>query len=134
MTSRIDAERAIDAIVAHWEQNGFGVWRISSRDGNAVLGFGGLSKKLIGEEVRINLGYRFDHPFWGNGYATEFAQWICDHERSELELEEIYGLVRPHHDASIRVLEKTGFKPCGSVNDVPEEDPSLLYRWRQTAD
>jgi RimJ/RimL family protein N-acetyltransferase len=41
---------------------------------------------------------------------------------------EIYAVVRPLHYASIRVLEKVGMQRIGTLDDVPGQAASLVYR------
>ena len=45
-----------------------------------------------------------------------------------LSLPEVFGLVRPDHAASIRVLEKLGMQRFGLLDDVPGQAPSLVLR------
>ncbi|AZE84180.1 GCN5-related N-acetyltransferase [Pseudomonas orientalis] len=43
-------------------------------------------------------------------------------------LQQWFGLVRPDHAASIRVLKKIGMQPFGLLDDVPGQAPSLVLR------
>jgi len=45
-----------------------------------------------------------------------------------LGLPEVFGLVRPDHAASIRVLEKVGMQPFGVLDDVPGKATSRVMR------
>jgi RimJ/RimL family protein N-acetyltransferase len=46
---------------------------------------------------------------WGYGYATEALSTIVNIAR-ELGILQLYALCHPDHPASIRVLEKSGFR------------------------
>jgi RimJ/RimL family protein N-acetyltransferase len=41
--------------------------------------------------------------------------------------DKIFAIVRPAHAASIRVLEKCNMKLLETLNDVPNEEESLVY-------
>jgi len=49
-------------------------------------------------------------PFWSQGIGTEAVGQICEIAFRELALERIIGEVFPENQASIRVLEKNGFR------------------------
>lgn len=126
------AEISFDKLLNHWKEYGFGQWKILTQEKNAIIGFGGLSFKQYDNENKLNLGYRIDKKYWGKGYATEVARYSIHHGLKCLEKDEIYGLVRPDHKASIRVLEKCGMTLFGELDDVPGEAKSIIYRVKIT--
>lgn len=123
------AESTFARMLDHWEKYNFGGWTIVEKDApENIIGFGGLSYRLYGEEEKLNLGYRFAPEAWGKGYATEFTKKAVDFGFNEDDKEEIFGIVRPSNLASIKVLEKAGMTPFGTLNDVPGQPESLVYR------
>ena len=60
------------------------------------------------------IGYWLGEPFWGKGYASaallELTDWLLD----ETELQRFYALVVEQNIASMRVLEKCGYR-CEGV-------------------
>lgn len=64
---------------------------------------------------------------WGQGYATELARYAIEFGLRDLSLDEVLAFVRPAHTASRKVLEKAGMKVCGTLDDVPDAAPSVLY-------
>jgi RimJ/RimL family protein N-acetyltransferase len=127
------AQKAFDEILKHWEVNGFGVWRVREKENpEFVIGFGGLSDRLYGTETKLNLGYRFDKDYWGKGYATELAKHAIAFGFKELDKKEIFAIVRPKHLSSINVLEKCKMKLFGELNDVQNEESSLIYSIENT--
>jgi RimJ/RimL family protein N-acetyltransferase len=58
----------------------------------------------------IDLGFRLARPHWGKGFATEAAAgWV----RAAFETHHLAGLgafAHPENAASLRVLEKLGFR------------------------
>ncbi|MFJ2386612.1 GNAT family N-acetyltransferase [Pseudomonas koreensis] len=134
MTDITQAEALLDRWLQHWEAHGYGWWAISSAQApEHILGFAGIAAHdYLGQKV-INLGYRFAVEAWGHGYATEAAQNALTHAFNHLSLPEVFGLVRPDHTASIRVLEKIGMRRFGELDDVPGKAPSLVFRIQRDA-
>lgn len=121
------ADKLLARWLADWAEVGFGQWAVSEQAApDHILGFGGLSRLAYGERILPNLGYRFAVEAWGRGLATELATAALAWAFGPLALDEVYGLVRPAHTASIRVLEKVGMIQVGTLDDaVPA---SLVYR------
>jgi len=123
------AQSLLDGWLAHWQTKGYGQWAIATRESpDEVIGFGGIDARRYLEVVRLNLGYRFGPQAWGQGYATELSQAAVDYGFDELQVPEIFAVVRPGHYASIRVLEKVGMHCIDTLNDVPGQAASLVYR------
>jgi len=134
MTDIVQAEALLNRWLQHWEVHGYGWWAISSAQApEHILGFAGIAAHdYLGKKV-INLGYRFAVEAWGHGYATEAAQNALAHAFNHLGLPEVFGLVRPDHTASIRVLEKIGMCRFGELDDVPGKARSLVFRIQRDA-
>jgi ribosomal-protein-alanine N-acetyltransferase len=123
------AEKVFNEMMMHWVENGFGTWSVKEKENPAlIIGFGGLADRLYGNEMKLNLGYRFDKQYWGKGYATELATNAIKFGLNELNQDELFAIVRPKHMASIRVLEKCGMIIVGELDDVEGEENSLVYR------
>ncbi|RKS96451.1 GNAT family N-acetyltransferase [Chryseobacterium defluvii] len=122
------AESTFARMLDHWEKHNFGGWTIVEKDNpENIIGFGGLSYKLYGEEEKLNLGYRFAPEAWGKGYATEFSKKTIAFGLNDLNKEEIFGVVRPDNVTSVKVLEKSGMSLAGKLDDVPGQPESLIY-------
>ncbi len=63
----------------------------------------------------------------GKGYATEFTKKAINVGINE-DNTEIFAIVRPSNLASVKVLEKAGMIKIGTLNDVPGQPESLVYR------
>lgn len=121
------AEEAFHQLLLHWKEHNFGSWTIKLNNSSTIIGFGGLSYRMYGSELKLNVGYRFDAAFWGQGFATELAHYALHYGFDALEKDEIFAIVRPQHSASIKVLEKCGLQICGALDDVPNAAHSLIY-------
>lgn len=131
MASLEVAQRLLDHWLEQWATQGYGWWAIARVEApDYIIGFGGIAPMDYLTERRINLGYRFAVQAWGQGYATELGRDALKLAFETLGLPEVFGLVRPDHAASIRVLEKIGMQPFGTLDDVPGKAHSLVLRVR----
>ncbi|MGY2378113.1 GNAT family N-acetyltransferase [Pseudomonas sp. SDO524_S393] len=129
LASLADAQHLLDAWLAQWARDGYGWWAIARVEApDHLIGFGGIAPMNYLEQPRINLGYRLAVDAWGQGYATELGHHALQLAFDTLGLPEVFGLVRPEHAASIRVLEKLGMRRFGLLDDVPGKAPSLVLR------
>jgi RimJ/RimL family protein N-acetyltransferase len=68
-------------------------------------------------EGKREVGYWIDRAFWGRGVATEaLSAFLCLEQTRPL-----YAGVAKHNVASIRVLQKCGFKLSRSVEEASNE-------------
>jgi RimJ/RimL family protein N-acetyltransferase len=129
MTSLAEAQRLLNRWLEQWATQGYGWWAIARREApQHIIGFGGIAPLNYLTERRVNLGYRFAVEAWGQGYATEVGRDALVLAFATLGLPQVFGLVRPDHAASIRVLEKIGMQRFGLLDDVPGKAPSLVMR------
>ncbi|WP_103070378.1 GNAT family N-acetyltransferase [Aquimarina sediminis] len=132
LTDKHIASQIIQKSIEHWEKHKFGMWTIRTKENpDKIIGFGGLSYRKYEDTLKLNLGYRFNKEYWGNGYATELATYAVHHGLITLGKKEVFALVRPNHIASIKILEKSGMKLIGKLDDVPGAEKSLIYTIQQ---
>ena len=74
----------------------------------------------------VEIGYGVDPEYQGRGFATEAAKALVEHAMSSSQARVVRAHTRPEGKASMRVLEKIGFKCVGEVVD-PED--GLVWRW-----
>ena len=94
--------------MAHWDQHGFGLWALRTRDG-AFAGRAGIRHILVDGIDEIEIAYTFKRSLWGQGLASEIATAMTDIGLSQLALPSLIGLVFVGHLASRRVLEKSNY-------------------------
>lgn len=104
-----DTDALLRDDIAHWRRQGFGRWCLSHA--GHLVGLGGLTVETGISGLRLD--YYFVPDMWGQGLASEFVRGAIDYAGEALGSEEIYGLVRPENIASIRVMEKAGFRDAG---------------------
>ena len=127
----------IDRQCAHLEAHGFCFWAIEAKADGAFIGAAGLLR--VGYEAHftpaVEVGWRVDRRFWGQGYAPEAAACAIRFGFEHLELQEIVANTAPANRNSRRVMEKLGMSHAADDDFdhplVPIEHPlrrQVLYR------
>jgi RimJ/RimL family protein N-acetyltransferase len=103
------------AVVAHWEQHGFGVGAVEVADGGALdghmIGFVGLAYPppfLPDVQGRPELGWRLARESWGRGYATEAALAARDDALERLGITDLMSIIHPDNERSQSVARRLG--------------------------
>jgi [ribosomal protein S5]-alanine N-acetyltransferase len=104
--------------LSDYQQHGFGRMACVLRESHELIGFCGL-KKLV-DLNEIDIGYRFRVETWGQGFASEAAQAVYAHGKTQLNLARIIGLVIAENIPSVRVLTKLGMQRETAIR-VPGE-------------
>ncbi|MBB4423481.1 RimJ/RimL family protein N-acetyltransferase [Bradyrhizobium sp. CIR48] len=65
-------EKYLVANMAHWDQYGFGLWTLRTKDG-AFAGRAGIRHILVNDVDEIEIAYAFVRGVWGRGFASEIA-------------------------------------------------------------
>ncbi|MGE5703460.1 MAG: GNAT family N-acetyltransferase [Clostridia bacterium] len=82
-------------------------------ESNELIGRISLTSIARGPFQNANLGYYLDQQYNGKGYATEAVSLCTQFAFREAGLHRIQAAVMPRNIASIRVLEKVGFRQEG---------------------
>jgi RimJ/RimL family protein N-acetyltransferase len=114
--------------IAHWDQHGFGLWVLRTKDG-AFAGRAGIRHILVDGVDEIEIAYTFKRSLWGQGLASEIAIALTDIGLSQLGLPSLIGLVFVKHGASRRVLEKANYVLEKSTTHHGED--VVIYRIRR---
>lgn len=65
-------------------------------------------------DTALEIGYWIGKPYWGQGLSTEAAKAIIQEAKDRLGVQALMAGVFADNPASLRVLEKLGFKTTGS--------------------
>jgi RimJ/RimL family protein N-acetyltransferase len=132
---------AVD-VLAHWQvewaDKGWGYWSIALRsDPERIIGFGGISTRprfggntLLQSLMRqnaANLYFRFRPEAWGRGYANEMAQQALQLAFGAAGVQRVVGITRESNTLSRKALQRIGLSFHEHSNDVPGQEPSLVY-------
>lgn len=95
---------------------------------NLLIGGIGLKPEVEGA---CELGYWLGFEYWGEGYATEACKGLLDYAKKSTTFNSCQAAVVRGNAASIKVLEKVGFKltGAGEVFSLSKQQklPSLRY-------
>ena len=67
-----------------------------------------------------NIGYFFGRPYWGCGYATEALHAFIGFAFEHRAIAELHADIDPRNIASLRLLERLGFKQTGFAERTVE--------------
>jgi RimJ/RimL family protein N-acetyltransferase len=101
----------------HWKRHGFGLWAVSERPANEIIGWVGPSHPALVPELadRIEIGWTLRPPVWGRGIATEGGAVALDAVFEHLETDEVISLIHHTNHRSIAVAERLGMEHARDV-------------------
>ena len=94
--------------LAHWEENGFGMWLLYDRE-QQFVGRAALRRMDLDGQVEVEVGCALWASFWRHGFASEIVSALVEIVFTRLGLADMVGFALPQNRASIRILEKLGF-------------------------
>jgi RimJ/RimL family protein N-acetyltransferase len=99
-------QRMILGLLRHWDERGYGLWAVESRQDGELLGRCGL--QYLPELDEVEVDFILGRAFWGQGFGTEAARASVRYGFEELGLARVVGIAHVENRASQRVLEKLG--------------------------
>jgi RimJ/RimL family protein N-acetyltransferase len=114
-----DAGRLLDEIRRHFREKTLFQWGVARREDDRVVGTCTLDRPDP-VNLRAEIGFALSREHQGRGYMGEALDALLDHAFGPLGLRRIEADVDPRNAASIRLLEKLGFRREGH----------LRQRWR----
>ena len=66
-------------------------------------------------DAALEIGYWVGKPYWGQGFSTEAARAIIEEAQNSLGVKALLAGAFTDNPASLRVLQKLGFKPTGKT-------------------
>ena len=98
----------LNAPIASYEANGFGLYVVELSESHAPIGMCGLIKR---EELSDpDIGFAFLPDFWNKGFAFEASAAVLQDARERLRRQRILAITSLDNDASIKLLQRLGFK------------------------
>lgn len=121
--TRQETSRFLEAQLAEWEACGFGCWIALLEATHEPIGYVGLSVPMFLPEIlpAVEVGWRFDPAFWGQGFASEGARAALSEGFTTLGLSEICSLPQSENPRSFGVCERIGMAFQRTV-DCPATD------------
>lgn len=122
-----EALELLAKFVAHWEQQGFGLWAVMERTSQAMVGVAGLSVPTFLPEVlpAVEAGWRFHPDSWGKGLASEAARAALDYGFGGLGLDKVVAITQPGNRRSWQLMERLGMQ-VGTRTQHPQHQAALV--------
>lgn len=103
-------EAVIARAVASYAERGHGLWAMTLKGGEQVIGDCGLIAQEVEGVEETEIGYHIRRDFWGLGLATEAARACRDYGFERLGRTRLISMIRPENLPSRRVAEKNGMR------------------------
>jgi RimJ/RimL family protein N-acetyltransferase len=116
MTGIAEAETLLREIQHHAQAKTLFQWGIARREDDLVIGTSTLFR-IDRQHRRGELGYIVRPDFWGRGLATEALTALIDHAFGTLDLHRLEADIDPRNAASIRLVQRLGFKEEGHLRE-----------------
>lgn len=110
LQSREETDAALDRQNGYHDTLGYCFWAVERRDDAELLGFCGLKPgpEATPIEHGVEIGWRFGHAHWGQGYAREAAQASLDWARANLDDDRVWSITTPANVRSWGLMERIG--------------------------
>ena len=110
---REEAWRTFAMLLGHWELRGYGLWALTRRGDDRMIGRVGFffPEGWPGFEI----GWTLSRDSWGKGYATEGARRALHHAFTEMGRGHVISLIHPDNAPSIRDAQRLGEKLEGKA-------------------
>ena len=110
------AAALLDEIHAYFASGTLYEWGVARREDDRVIGTCTLASISLPHK-RAELGFAVARTHWGQGIASEATEAIVRFAFEEMGLHRLEADVDPRNDASIRCLERLGFRREGYARE-----------------
>lgn len=112
-----------------YKDDGFGLWAVILKETGALIGQCGLTIQQIGNKNVVEVGYLFNKAYWHKGYATESAIACKNYAFNNLNINEVYSIIRENNTSSINVARRNGMTLKGKFvkHYYGIDMPHLIY-------
>jgi RimJ/RimL family protein N-acetyltransferase len=110
--TRDETEERLRRYLETWERDGFGKYAVEVRSTGSLVGYVGLEVVRWFQEIdgEVEISWRIDPRFWGQGYATEAALASLEGGFEHLRLDRVLAVIEPANVASLRLAERIGLR------------------------
>ncbi|MEM1130178.1 MAG: GNAT family N-acetyltransferase [Pseudomonadota bacterium] len=117
---------AFAAMLGHWQIRGFGLWAVTTREADRILGMVGPYFPAGWPERE--LGWVLFDGAEGKGYAQEAVHAARDHAFATLGWTGAVSYIAPDNARSIALAERVGAVRDSAARPPFPDKPTLVYR------
>jgi RimJ/RimL family protein N-acetyltransferase len=89
-----------------------GIWAAELREGGEFVGWFMLAPTTLDVP---ELGFMIVRKFWGQGLTAEVCKGLLSFAERDLKITRVAAVTDPENVASMRVLQKVGFRAAGPI-------------------
>ena len=109
----------------------WGFWAAIERETGDFLGWFHLRPNKEDPPDEPELGYRLVQSAWGKGYATEGSRAVLHWTLQQAGVQRVIATTPAWHRASLRVIEKLGMRPAGTLDHDLLGELLVFERFRE---
>lgn len=94
--------------LANYQQFGYGLWAVVLKTTGELIGQCGLTPQPVHDRTVVEIGYLLRRDCWHQGYAVEAARGAKKYAFEQLEITEVYSIIRDNNLASMNVAIRNG--------------------------
>ncbi|ENX34462.1 hypothetical protein F889_01744 [Acinetobacter colistiniresistens] len=112
LLTRAESDAMIDKMQSIIETQGWGLWAVELKQNQQFIGFVGLHDQptQFSFSPCVEIGWRLDHAYWGQGYAPEAAQAALAFAFNQLKLDKVVAFTTLENAKSQTVMRKLRMK------------------------
>lgn len=112
--SDAEVQEWLDRQIARYKEYGFGLWAVICIETEQMIGQCGLTMQDYNDNQVLEIGYLFQKAHWHKGYAVEAATACKEYAFNELNVDEVFSIIRDNNIPSKNVAKRNGMEPRDS--------------------
>ena len=113
--SDLEVREQIERQIQRYKEYGFGIWAVILKENEELIGQCGLSMQPCYDKDILEIGYIFRKKYWHKGYASEASIACREYAFNELNMTEVFSIIRDTNVASQNVAKRNGMNICGTL-------------------
>ena len=103
-------------MAARWDRDGVGKWIAHDRVDGTLVGRGGLSRTVLGDEPVLEVGWVVRDPLTGHGYASEIGRAALGWAATFVPDLPVVAFTEVHNQASLAVMRRLDLRSAGVIH------------------
>lgn len=113
--SKKEVQALLEKQIHSYAVNNFGLWAAILKETETCIGLCGITLQAYKEKQVPELGYIFQKGYWHQGYAAESALACKEYAFENLELPQLYAIIRDSNLPSQKLAERLGMHKIDTI-------------------